>query len=138
MEPRPAFRPCAQGETKRVHDERTELDRREESCEARSRTSGAVSVTATIKGARSGNSGPPSISVLRSYPTVTSRSAFWLPGQKDPDSHGRRHDPKANATRKRPESKKARRGVDAVPFDPAEAMLDEATGREPYHEGEDD
>ena len=50
----------------------------------------------------------------------------------------KRLDPKANATRKRPEPKKARRGVDAIPFDPAEAMLDEATGRKPYHQPEDD
>jgi transposase InsO family protein len=49
-----------------------------------------------------------------------------------------RLDPKANATRKRPKPNNARRGVDAVPFDPAEAMLDEATGRTPYHEREDD
>ena len=50
----------------------------------------------------------------------------------------KRLDPKANATRKRPKPKKARRGVDAIPFDPAEAMLDEATGRTPYHQPEDE
>lgn len=44
-----------------------------------------------------------------------------------------RVDPKANASRKRNHTKRMRTGIDAVPFEPAEALLDEATGRAPYH-----
>jgi hypothetical protein len=48
----------------------------------------------------------------------------------------RRVDAKANATRKR--AARPERGIDAVPFDPAEALLDEASGRTPYHRRDDE
>jgi len=48
----------------------------------------------------------------------------------------RRLDPKANAKRRRPAPKRPRRGIDAVPFHPADALLDDALGRRPRHERE--
>jgi transposase InsO family protein len=44
-------------------------------------------------------------------------------------------DPVANATRSRKPKKSALRGVDAIPFDPAGALLDKAVGRHPRREG---
>ena len=46
----------------------------------------------------------------------------------------RRLDPKANGKRRRPVPKRTRRGIDAVPFHPADAILDDALGRTPRHE----
>jgi hypothetical protein len=48
----------------------------------------------------------------------------------------RRVDARANATQKR--AARPERGIDAVPFDPAAALLDEATGRAPYHREDDE
>ncbi len=50
----------------------------------------------------------------------------------------RRLDPKANAKRRRPDPKRARRGIDAVPFHPADALLDDAVGRKPRHERDEE
>lgn len=58
------------------------------------------------------------------------------------EGENRRHvltpvDPVANATRSRKPKKLVLRGVDAIPFDPAGALLDKAVGRRPRRDGED-
>lgn len=49
-----------------------------------------------------------------------------------------RVDPKANATRRRTQDKRPRRGIDAISFHPADALLDDAVGRTPRHERDED